>query len=77
MSDSFANFMLQEARKEAAYQAYSSASRGYELAVIRCRLAELESQHEPAASLVSAADLDTRSALISAARFVVIGRTTP
>jgi hypothetical protein len=73
MSD-FQNFMLQQARKETAYERFNYATAALELATIRERLAEIASQHEPLATLISAA-CSERDRLCAAARYVVTGRT--
>jgi len=69
-------YELARARKNAAYERYCAASSQLELETIRCRLAELRSQHEPAAAIVKKDITDEhtiRSKLIEAAEFVVLG----
>lgn len=72
MSD-FQNYMLQQARKEAAYQQYNYAAAKLDNAKIHERLAELKSQHEPLASLATK-PLSERDRLYAAAYYVVCGR---
>lgn len=66
-------FQVANAEAEAAYQQYSYAGRKLELARIHQRLAEIDSQHEPLASLM-ASGMDEREKLVAIARYVVTGR---
>lgn len=69
----FQNYMLQQACKEAAFQQYNYAATKLENAQIRERLAEIKSQHEPLAGLLTQA-LSERDRLYAAAFYVVVGR---
>ena len=69
----FQNYLLQQERKNAAYQRYNYASVALENAQIKERLAEIKSQHEPLASLLEK-PLSERDRLYAAAFYVVVGR---
>lgn len=72
MSD-FQNYLLQQARKDEAFQRYNYAAAKLENAQIHERLAEIKSQHEPLSSLATKA-LSERDRLYAAAYYVVCGR---
>lgn len=65
--------MLAKAEKERAYERYNYASSALDNAKIRERLAEIKSQHEPLASLLSE-QRSERDRLYAAAFYVVVGR---
>ena len=68
-------YSLQQARKDEAYSQYNAASLKLDLATIKCRLAEILSQHEPLAGIAGEnSDPEIRKKLYAAAYFVVIGR---
>ena len=67
------NYLLQQARREAAYQLYNYAGAHLEHARIMERLAEIRSQHEPMASLLTEDILD-RDKLYAIATYVATGR---
>ena len=69
----FANYILAQARKEAAYQKYNYAGQLLESAQIKERLAEIKSQHEPIATLLDQ-DMSKRDRLYAIAFYVVVGR---
>ena len=69
----FQSYMLQQAKKEAAFQQLNYASVKLENAQIHERLAEIRSQHEPLNSLVGK-PLSERDRLYAAAYYVVCGR---
>ena len=69
----FQDYMRAEAEKDAAFQHYNYASQLLENRQIKCRFAELQSQSEPAKSIIGESGA-TREQLIAAARFVVLGR---
>ncbi len=60
-------------RREAAYAQYNAASHWLELETIKERLAEIQSQHEPLASLINESRGE-RERLYAAAYYVVVGR---
>ena len=70
---SLANYMLQQARKETAFQAYNYASAKLDNALIHERLAEIKSQAEPLDGLMKEA-MSERDRLYAAAFYVVVGR---
>lgn len=72
MSD-FGKYMYHQAKKEAAWEARNYASARLELAQIQCRLAEIDSQHEPITSLLDK-KMSERDRLYAIAHFVVVGR---
>lgn len=72
MSD-FGKYMYHQAKKDAAWEAFNAASARLELAQIRCRLAEIDSQNEPIASLLDK-KMSERERLYAMAHFVVVGR---
>jgi len=59
--------------RESAYNLYNYAGQKLELASIKERLAEIESQHEPIATLLTE-KLSERDRLCAIAFYVVIGR---
>jgi hypothetical protein len=69
----FQNYMLQQARREKAYQQYNYASAALENAQIHERLAELKSQHEPLAALAQCR-MTERERMYAAAFYAVVGR---
>ena len=69
----FENYMLQQAKKEAASYQYNYAAKVLEVAGIKERLAEIKSQHEPLESL-SKMPLSLRDMLYATAFYVVVGR---
>ena len=72
MSD-FLKYMHAKAEKEAAYQQYCYAGQLLENRQIKCRFAEIQSQHEPLASIIGE-NKTTREQLIAACHFVITGR---
>jgi len=72
MSD-FLKYMHAQAEKDAAYQQYNYASQRLENKAILCRFAEIQSQHEPLASIIGESTA-TREQLIAACHFVITGR---
>ena len=76
MTDSFSQYMLAQSRKETAYAQYNAASHYLEICQIKERLAEIQSQHEPIASLLNQS-LSERERLCATAFYVVIGRMPP
>jgi len=60
------------AEVEEARRLYDYAAVLLENRRIKCRLAEIESQHNPAASIIGNTNT-TREQLVAAARFVVLG----
>jgi len=73
---SFSNYLLKQAKREAAYQQYNAASTKLELSYIYERLAEIESQHNPIAEKFPNLQADERKRLIDLVKYVVIGRFT-
>ena len=76
---SFQAYLLATAEKERAYANYCHAGAALELAKIKERLAEVQSQHEPLHSLSTRTapqghTLTERERLYAAAFYVVIGR---
>jgi len=71
--NNFQNHMLQQSRKETAYERYNYASATLTYAQIMERLAEIKSQHEPLAALLLQ-PLSERDRLYAAAYYVVVGR---
>lgn len=69
----FMKFMHEQEKVATARSEYNAASLKLDNANIRCRLAELESQHEPLASLLKE-PLGERERLYAAAFWVVVGR---
>ena len=72
MSD-FQNFMHAQAEKDAAYQQYNYAGQRLENKTIMCRFAEIQSQHQPLATIIGGSTV-TRDQLIAACHFVITGR---
>jgi hypothetical protein len=72
MSD-FAHYMLQQARRETAYERFNYAGAALEIAQIKERLALIKSQHEPLSDLLKQ-PMSERDRLYAAAYFVAIGR---
>ncbi len=70
----FGSYMLRTSERETAYARYNASSTGLELAQIKERLAEIDSQHEPLASLSVNGDKQERKRLYAAAHYVVSGR---
>ena len=70
---SFTNYMNARTEKESAYNLYNYAGTKLELAGIRERLAEIESQHNPIANLLEK-KMSERERLCAIAFYVVIGR---
>lgn len=69
----FGRYTQAQAEKEAAYQQYNYAGQRLENKTIMCRFAEIQSQHEPIASIIGQSAA-TREQLIAACSFVVTGR---
>lgn len=69
----FQGYMIAQANTRAASANYNHASAALDNAKIRERLAELDSQHEPLASLIEA-KMSERERLYAAAFYVVVGR---
>jgi hypothetical protein len=69
----FSNYMLAQARRETAFERYNYAGAALELAQIKERLAEIQSQHEPLAGLAEQPFAE-RDKLCAAAFYVVVGR---
>lgn len=67
-------FQVANAEADAAYQQYCYAGRKLELARVNQRLAEIDSQHEPLASLMANTAMGEREKLVWIARYVVTGR---
>jgi hypothetical protein len=72
-SAAFSRYMLAQEERRTAYERYNYAGAALELARIRERLAEIGSQSEPLASLLTK-PLGERDRLYSAAFYVVVGR---
>ncbi len=70
---SFQNFQLKIAESREAFQHYCYAGVKLDLAKIHERLAEIESQHEPLATLSGGSD-EIRRKLLASAYYVVVGR---
>lgn len=66
-------YALARADKRAAYERCNRADAALEMARIKERLAEIMSQHEPLASLLSR-PMSERDRLYAAAYYVVVGR---
>ena len=75
---SFQTYLLRQAERKAAFNAVGEASARLEIAQIRERLAELDSQHEPLNGVmddIGAQDRDyIRRKIYSMAYYVVVGR---
>lgn len=71
--DDLANYEKAQAEREAASALYEYAGVALELTGIRARLAEIKSQHEPLAGLLSL-PISERDRMYAAAFFVVVGR---
>ncbi len=69
----FSNYMNARTEKESAYNLYNYAGVKLELAQIKERLAEIESQHDPIADLLTK-KMSERERLCAIAFYVVIGR---
>jgi len=69
----FEHYQRRKAETRAARQQRDAASNALELALIRERLAEMASQHEPLAALRDAA-MNERDRLYAAAHYAVVGR---
>ena len=69
----FGRFMQAQAEKDAAYQQYNYASQRLENKTIMCRFAEIQSQHEPLATIIGESTA-TREQLVAACHFVITGR---
>ena len=72
MSD-FQKFMHAQAEKDAAYQQYNYSGQLLENKTIMCRFAEIQSQHQPLATIIGES-MATREQLIAACHFVITGR---
>lgn len=72
MSD-FQEYMLQQAKREAAYANYNYAGQALENARVRERLAEIKSQSQPLTNLLIQ-QMTERERLYAAAYYVVMGR---
>lgn len=70
---SFDKYLYKQAQKEAAYNLYNYAGAKLELTQIQERLAEIDSQHEPMASLLEE-KMTERQRLYAIAFYVVVGR---
>jgi hypothetical protein len=68
----FGNYMKAQAEKRAAYERYNYAVAALENAQIKERLAEIKSQQEPLAGLLSQ-PLSERDRLYASAFYVVVG----
>tara|TARA_R110000782_G_scaffold184388_2_gene274753 strand:+ start:113328 stop:113549 length:222 start_codon:yes stop_codon:yes gene_type:complete len=66
-------YAYQQEVSRTRYAEYNSASRGLELARIKCRLAELKDQHEPLNEKSDGCQR-TRELMYAAAFFAVVGR---
>jgi hypothetical protein len=73
MKNDFGQYMNARTEKEAAYNLYNYAGAKLELASINERLAEIKSQHEPIADLLTK-NLSERDKLCAIAFYVVVGR---
>jgi len=71
--DDFGNYMKAQAERRAAYERYNYAAEALKNAQIKERLAEIKSQNEPLAGLLSQ-PLSERDRLYTAAYYVVVGR---
>ena len=71
--DDFRNYLKTQAEKQAAYERYNYAGVALENAQIKERLAEIKSQHEPIAGLLTQ-PLSERDRLYAVAFYVVVGR---
>ena len=69
----FQRFMHAQAESDAAYQQYNYASQKLENKRIMCRFAEIQSQHQPLATIIGESTA-TREQLIAACHFVIFGR---
>lgn len=69
----FEAYLLAQAEKKIAYERYNFAASALNNAQIRERLAEIKSQHEPLAALMSTM-MTERERLYAAAFYVVVGR---
>lgn len=69
----FEHYQRRKAETRAARQQRESASTTLEIALIRERLSEIASQHEPLAALLDAV-MSERDRLYAAAHYVVVGR---
>lgn len=69
----FSAYMLAKEGAKRAYADYNAASTGLNLARINERLAEIKSQHDPLATLLTR-PLSERDRLYAAAFYVVVGR---
>jgi len=69
----FGRYMQAKAEKDAAYQQYNYAAQLLENKTIMCRYAEIQSQHEPLATIIGES-MATREQLIAACHFVITGR---
>lgn len=74
MASAFMHYQLALAEKKMAYEQYNYAGAALELATIRCRLAEIVSQHEPLGHIDSGLAFTGRQKMIAAAQYVVLGR---
>lgn len=73
MMNDLQNYMLMEARKEAAEHQHNYTGMKLENASIHERLAQIKSQSDPLDSLVKS-QLSERDRLYAAAFYVVVGR---
>jgi hypothetical protein len=73
LSLDFLKYMHAQAEKDAAYQQYNYAGQLLENRQIKCRFAEIQSQHEPLAGIIGETTV-TREQLIAVCHYVVIGR---
>jgi hypothetical protein len=71
--DDFGNYMLAQAEKKTAYERYNYAGEALENARIKERLAEIKSQREPLARLMTQM-MSERERMYAAAFYVVVGR---
>ncbi len=69
----FRVYMFMQAKKEAAYQAYNYAAAKLDLATRDEREAELDSQHEPMAT-IRAMNISERDKILCGAYYVSHGR---
>lgn len=69
----FLNYMLKQSNVEAARNLYNYASAKLDLELIRCRLAEIQSQAEPLSKYCKD-NKNNRDDLIAIAFWVVVGR---
>jgi len=72
MSD-FQGYMCAQAEEREAYQQYNYASQRLDNKRIMARFAEIQSQHQPLATIIGDS-MVTREQLVAACHFVITGR---